>query len=55
MDLKRVGLYRYSRDPMTGVWCAAYKIDNEPVQLWKEGDPCPDVIRRAVREGIRAG
>lgn len=33
-DLKEVGLDNYARDPSTDVWCMAYCIDDEPVQLW---------------------
>jgi len=44
LDLKKVGAFRYSADPTTDVWCAAYAIDDGPVQLWRPGDPPPPEI-----------
>ena len=41
LDLRKVGAWRYSRDPSTDVWCCAYAVDDEPVQIWTPGDPTP--------------
>jgi DNA polymerase len=39
--LKSVGSHRYAADPRTDVICVAYAVDDEPVQLWKPGEPVP--------------
>lgn len=48
VDLKKTGVYVYAEDPTTDVWCAAYAVDDEPVQLWTPGQPCPDAVIEAV-------
>jgi DNA polymerase bacteriophage-type len=40
-SLKRVGAQRYAAHPSTEVLCCAYAVDNDPVQLWRPGDPVP--------------
>lgn len=49
-DLKQVGLWRYSMDPTTDVWCMAWSFGGEP-QLWKIGDTLPSDIRAHVLRG----
>lgn len=44
-DLKKVSALRYAEDPTTRVICAAYAVDDGPVQLWLPGDPVPAPIR----------
>src|SRR5262245_31661690 len=39
--LKTAGLYKYATNSTTAVLCAAYAVDDEPVQLWTPGDPVP--------------
>jgi DNA polymerase bacteriophage-type len=39
--LKLVGTHKYAADPSTEILCAAYAVDDEPVQLWLPGDPVP--------------
>jgi DNA polymerase bacteriophage-type len=39
--LKLVGTHRYAADPNTEILCAAYAVDDGPVQLWLPGDSCP--------------
>src|SRR5215510_7609114 len=39
--LKTVGAARYAADPTTEVLCCAYAVDDDPVQLWRPGDPVP--------------
>lgn len=36
-NLKEVGAFKYSKHPSTQILCFAYKINNEPVKLWKQG------------------
>jgi DNA polymerase len=39
--LKTVGAQRYAADPTTEALGCCYAIDNDPVQLWRPGDPVP--------------
>jgi DNA polymerase len=41
LDLRKVGVHRYTADPQTEVLCVAYAVDDGPVQLWKPVDPVP--------------
>jgi DNA polymerase len=50
VDLKKAGAWRYAVDPSTDVWCCAYAIDAEPVQLWIPGDPIPPAWIEAAND-----
>jgi hypothetical protein len=50
IDLRKVGACRYGADPTTDVWCAAYAIDDSPVELWTRGEPPPPVILEAAAD-----
>jgi DNA polymerase len=39
--LKTVGAWIYSIHASTDVWCCAYAVDDEPIQLWTPADPVP--------------
>jgi DNA polymerase len=39
--LKTVGAQRYAANSATEVLCCAYAVDDDPVQLWRPGDPVP--------------
>src|SRR5262245_26429938 len=39
--IKTVGTYKYATDSSTTVLCAAFAIDEGPVQLWTPGNPVP--------------
>jgi DNA polymerase len=41
VNLKKVGAWRYSVHPSTGIWCMAYCVDDGPIKIWKPGDPIP--------------
>jgi DNA polymerase len=43
VDLTEVGAARYAADPSTEVIFVAYAVDDDPVQLWRPGDPVPPV------------
>jgi DNA polymerase len=49
-DLRKVGHWHYAADPSTVVLCAAYCIDNGPVQFWKRGEPVPEAIVKAAAD-----
>lgn len=40
-DLRRTGSATYSEHPSTRVLCLAYAFDNDPVQIWRIGEPFP--------------
>jgi len=46
-DLKKTGAWRYSCDASTDVWCVAYAIDDNPVELWVPSEPTPEAIATA--------
>ena len=50
LDLRKVGAARYARHPSTDVWCVAYAIDDDPVQLWLPGEPVPPAIVEAATD-----
>ena len=52
-DLKAVGSHKYSADPTTSIWCLAYAFDDDPVQVWRPGNPDPVELLDHVRSGGR--
>ncbi|MEO5346867.1 MAG: DNA polymerase [Magnetococcus sp. YQC-9] len=50
-DLKKVGVFTYAAHPQTDIWCAAFAVDDGPVQVWTPGMPCPEEIETAVLFG----
>ena len=58
-NLPKVGVDKYAADPSTEVLCAAYAVDDGPVQVWLPGrEPIPAVFFEAERDpnlgGLRA-
>ncbi|TWA89535.1 DNA polymerase [Bradyrhizobium stylosanthis] len=51
VDLKKTGVYPYAENADTDVWCAAWAIDAEPIQVWGRGDPVPERLAAHVRAG----
>lgn len=55
VDIKKTGAYVYAEDPSTDIWCAAFALDDEPVRVWRPGDPIPaDVAVHVLDGGIVA-
>jgi hypothetical protein len=48
LALDNVGVHRYAADPQTEVLCCAFAVDDQPVKLWKPGDPIPLEFREAA-------
>lgn len=44
MDLKTATSHAYALDDSTDAWCMAYAINNDDIQLWKLGEPFPQII-----------
>lgn len=51
VDIKKAGAYRYWEDSSTSLWCACYAFDDEPVETWLPGAPCPPRIAAHVAAG----
>lgn len=51
IDLRKTGLHIYAKGANTDVWCAAWAFNEEPVQLWVPGQPCPSQISRHILSG----
>ena len=51
LDLTQVGVHRYAEHPDTRIWCFAWRIDDEPVQLWTPGAAAPVALLDHIREG----
>ena len=50
-NLPKVGVDKYAADPSTEVLCAAYAVDDGPVQVWLPGrEPIPAVFIEAERD-----
>lgn len=56
VDLRDVGVHKYAEHPSTDVWCAAYRLNGLPMQLWHLGDPFPEELASYLDTGayIRA-
>lgn len=52
-DLRRTGVHVYAEDPSTRVICMAWAFDDEPVQVWRAGDPFPQRVLDHVERGGR--
>ena len=44
VDLKKYGRKKYLAGKEADIICMAYKIDDEPTQLWVPGDPLPSFV-----------
>ncbi len=51
VDIRKTGVYPYATHPDTDVWCAAFAVDDGPVELWTPRDPVPKAIADHVRAG----
>ncbi len=51
VDLKAAGAHVYASDPSTEPLCMAYRFDDEPVQLWKKGEPLPPRLKKEIEAG----
>jgi DNA polymerase len=51
IDLKRVGADRYAEDPDTGVWCMAWAIEDDPVEIWLPGQKMPAKVLDHIESG----
>lgn len=50
-DVTEVGADRYAADPSTQAVCFAYAFGEEPVELWKRGEPLPGRLLKHMAEG----
>lgn len=45
LDIRKVGAFAYAQHSSTKALCAAWAIGDEPVRLWKAGEPTPSEWR----------
>ena len=50
LSLKKVGAAKYAADPSTEVLCVAFAVDDDPMQLWRPGDPVPPEFIEAAAD-----
>lgn len=62
VDLKKTGVYPYSRDPSTGIWCFAWAFDDDEPVIWTPemsacvpGDPYVSGVPLEFWEHIQKG
>lgn len=51
VDLKKYGLDVYSHHPSTEATCAAYRFGDEPIQVWRKGQPIPPRVKAHIEAG----
>jgi DNA polymerase len=51
VELRGAGVYKYAEHPSTDVWCVAYAFDEGPVKVWRIGQPMPNDLSAAARNG----
>lgn len=56
VDLRRAGVYTYAEHPSTRVLCMAWAFNDDPVEVWRIGQPFPArVLQHVVNAGrVRA-
>ena len=52
LELKKSGAYRYAMNPSTDVWCAAWCLGEQEIQLWEVGQTVPESIVLHAERGI---
>ena len=51
IDIKKAGAFRYAEDASTDVLCLAYETPWGDIELWKKGDPKPELLFSFIKEG----
>ena len=51
VDLRKTGVYVYAESPTTDIWCMAWAIGENPIQLWEPGDPIPPEVVEHIKSG----
>jgi DNA polymerase len=50
LELQNVGSWKYASGDYTDVWCCGYAVDDQPVKLWRPGDPAPPEFMQAAAD-----
>lgn len=53
VELKTAGLFKYWEHDTTDVWLVAWAIDDDPIEVWYPGQPCPPRVREHIEAGGR--
>tara|TARA_R110000744_G_scaffold83776_1_gene164001 strand:- start:481 stop:2388 length:1908 start_codon:yes stop_codon:yes gene_type:complete len=51
IDLPKRGVHIYAADKTTDVWCFAYAINDEPVDIWKKDEAIPKRVEAHIKSG----
>lgn len=51
VDLRKTGVYPYAQHETTDIYCLAYAMPDEPVEVYVPGQPVPETITKAVEDG----
>lgn len=51
VDLKKVGTHDYAMHSTTDAWCMAWALGDDPVNVWRLGEPLPDPVFDHVLNG----
>ena len=51
VDLRTAGAFVYFEHPEARVLMLAWSLDDGPVHIWTDGEPCPDELRAAIEAG----
>ena len=51
VDLRTAGVYVYAEHPDTDIWCLAWAVDDEDVEVWLPGQMIPAQMLWAIHEG----
>ncbi len=52
VNLPRTGPWVYAQHWSTQVWCACFARGDEEPEAWHPGDPVPETVARAARDGV---
>ncbi len=50
VDLRTAGVYVYAEHPYTDIWCLAWAIDDEDVDVWLPGQVPPPKFLYAIQD-----
>jgi DNA polymerase len=51
VDLRAAGAHAYAEHETTDAWCMAWAQGDGPVEVWREGEPCPAPVAGHVAGG----
>lgn len=52
LNLKKVGVYKYTKHPLTDILCMGFAFDDKPVDIWTPEFPWPEEINEHIKSGF---